>query len=240
MCFDFTSHVDIEYARSSSCFPCCFKDKPWIWCLSLNPNPLSQYFLQNLNSLFPYVDTSADIIKIGEISTNILYLSVSALNSRKTSDLVQKILDLKGKVIVDTDLHKLSDQIHKLTEAIDRISLENRKLTSELVITKNVNSRLQQRIMNLEQNQAKGEQYSRRNNVELSGIPNSICDEGLENNVINICKESGIDVDARDIEGCHWLLLSRNSRGLDKRVIVKFGNRKYAEAMLKDKKRISG
>ena len=140
---------------------------------------------------------------MGESSTDILYLSESALNSPEKSDLVQKILDLKGKVIVDTDLHKLSDQIHKLTEAIDRLSLENRKLTSELVITKNVNSRLQQRIMNLEQNQAKGEQYSRRNNVELSGIPNSICDEGLENNVINICKESGIDVDARDIEGCH-------------------------------------
>ena len=154
------------------------------------------------------MDTSADIIKIGEISTNILYLSESALNSRKTSDIVQKILDLKGKVVIDTDLHKLSDQIHKLTEGIDRISLENRKLTSELVITKNVNSRLEERIINLEKNQAKGEQYSRRNNVELSGISNSICDVDLENTVIDICKESRIDVDARDIEGCHQLSLS--------------------------------
>ena len=55
---------------------------------------------------------------------------------------MQKILDLKGKVVVDTDVHKLSDQIHKLREMIDQISAENRKLTSELVITKNVNSRL--------------------------------------------------------------------------------------------------
>ena len=93
-------------------------------------------------------------------STNILNLSESALNSLKKSDLVQKILDLKGKVIVDTDLHKLSDQIHKLTEMIDQISAENRKLTSELVITKNVNSnsRLEERTINLEKNQAKGEQ----------------------------------------------------------------------------------
>ena len=102
------------------------------------------------------MDTSADIIKIGEISTNILYLSESALNSLKTSDIVQKILDLKGKVVVDTDLHKLSDQIHKLTEAIDQISAENRKLTSELVITKNVNSRLEERIINLEKIRRKG------------------------------------------------------------------------------------
>ena len=66
--------------------------------------------------MFPYVDTSADIIKMGESSTNVLNLSESALNSLKKSDLVQKILDLKGKVIVDTDLHKLSDQIHKLRD----------------------------------------------------------------------------------------------------------------------------
>ena len=107
--------------------------------------------------------------------------------------------------------------------------------TSELVITKNVNSTLEERVINLE-----GEQYSRRNNIELSGITNSICDKDLENTVNNFCKKSEIDVDARDIEACHRLPLTRNSRGQHKSVIVKFVNRKYAEAMLKDKKRISG
>ena len=145
------------------------------------------------------MDTSAYIIKMGKSSTKILNFFESALNALKKSDLVQKILDLKGKVIVDTDLHKLSNQIHKLSEAISQISLENRKLTSELVITKNMNSRLEERIINLEKKQAKWKQYSRRNNVELSDIPNSIYDEDLENTVINIYKESGIDVDVRDI-----------------------------------------
>ena len=28
-CFDFTYCVDIDWAKSSSYFPCCFKDKPW-------------------------------------------------------------------------------------------------------------------------------------------------------------------------------------------------------------------
>ena len=87
------------------------------------------------------MDTSANILKIGERSTNILNLSESALNSLKQSDIVQKILHLKRKVIVDTVLHKLSDQIHKLAEVINQVLLENRKLTNELVITKNVNSR---------------------------------------------------------------------------------------------------
>ena len=87
---------------------------------------------------------TADIIKIGESSTNTLNLSEPALNLLKISDLMQKILYLKGNV---TALHKLSDQIYKLTEAIDQISLENRKLTTELVITKNVNSRSRESII---------------------------------------------------------------------------------------------
>ena len=176
---------------------------------------------------------TADIIKIGESSTNTLNLSEPALNLLKISDLMQKILYLKGNV---TALHKLSDQIYKLTEAIDQISLENRKLTTELVITKNVNSRSRESIITWEKHQVKGEQYSWRNNVELSGILNITCNGDLENTIINICRVSGIDVDTGDIEGCHQLLLSGNSTGHDKRSIVKFANWKYAEAMLRDKK----
>ena len=46
------------------------------------------------------MDASADIIKMDESSISILDLSESALNSVKKSDLVQKILDLKGKVLL--------------------------------------------------------------------------------------------------------------------------------------------
>ena len=48
---------------------------------------------------------------MGESSTNILNLSEFALNSLKKSDLIQKILDLKGKVVIDADLHKLCEKI---------------------------------------------------------------------------------------------------------------------------------
>ena len=50
---------------------------------------------------------------------------------------------------------------------------------------------------------------------------------------------SRLDVDTRNIDGCSRLPLSRNRRGHDKRVIVKFFNRKNADTMLKHKKRIS-
>ena len=64
---------------------------------------------------------------MGESSTNILNLSESALNLLKKTELVQKILDLKGKVVVDADLNKVCEKIERLTESMNQIKTENRK-----------------------------------------------------------------------------------------------------------------
>ena len=149
---------------------------------------------------------------MGESSTNILNLSESVLNSLKKTELVRKILDFKGKFVVDADLNKFCEKIERLTESMNQIVAENKKLQSDTVIMKNVNRKLEEKIVYLEKNQAKGEQYSHRNNIEISGIPNRIPDEDLENTIISICKDSGVEIDPKDIEGCHRLPLSRNSR----------------------------
>ena len=57
--------------------------------------------------------------------------------------------------------------------------------------------------------------------------------------MIEICKESGVDVTARGNEECHRFPLSRNRRGYNKKVTFKFVNQKYVEAQLQDKKQIS-
>ena len=51
------------------------------------------------------------------------------------------------------------------------------------------------------------EQYSRKNDVETSGIPHEIMNNNLEDNVINICKYAGIEIGDIYIEGCHRLPL---------------------------------
>ena len=101
-----------------------------------------------------------------ESSTNILNLSESALNSLKKLDLIQKILDLKGKVVIDADLHKLCEKIQRLAESINQIVVENKKLQSDIAIVRNVDCKLEDKIVYLEKNQAKGEQYSCRKNVK--------------------------------------------------------------------------
>ena len=71
---------------------------------------------------------------MGESSTNVLNLSESALNLLKKTELVQKILDFKGKVVVDADLNKLCEKIERLTESMNQIVTENKKLQSDTVI----------------------------------------------------------------------------------------------------------
>ena len=60
----------------------------------------------------------------------------------------------------------------------------NEKLSSQFTVVRKVNTLLEKRVIELEKSQAKAEQYSRRNNVEISGIPHEILDNNLEDKVI--------------------------------------------------------
>ena len=113
------------------------------------------------------------------------------------------------------------------------------KLSSQFIVGKKVNTLPEKRVTELEKIQLKAEQYSRRNNVEISGIPHEILDNNLEGKVIDICKYAGIEIGHMDIKSCHWLSLSRNNSGGTKCVIDKFVNRKHSEDMLQLKKIIS-
>ena len=95
-----------------------------------------------------------------------------------------------------SDIQGLFNQVFKLSENVDCLVTANDKLNSELLIVRNINQNLQNRIINLEKQQSKSEQYNRRNNVEISGISNEVSDQNLEETVIGICKDFGIDVNS--------------------------------------------
>ena len=162
-----------------------------------------------------------NIIVESNTSNNLFNLSDNTISELTKADLVQQIINLRGKVIVDSDLRNLCDQISNLSETITKLATANQQINSELAIVKMVNSKLEKRVIDLEKNQAKSEQYSRRNNVEFSNIPNDIPDNQLESKIIQICRDSGVEVDHNDIEGCHRLPVSRYIRVDNKRVIVK-------------------
>ena len=144
---------------------------------------------------------------------------------------MQKIIALKGKVIVDSDISNLCNQILKLNDTISQLHSPNEKIRSDLTVVKNVNAKLKEWIISLEKSQAKAEQYSQHNNIELSGIPNDIPEDNLEKVVTDICHGSDVEIEPKDIEGYHRLPVSRCNRDSNKKVIVKFINRKHPEAM---------
>ena len=80
--------------------------------------------------------------------------------SMRKKDLVEQIAKMKGKVIFDSYVKDLCNQIEKLTESLNQVTAANEKITSELVIVKNVNVNLENQIVNLEKLKAKAEQYN--------------------------------------------------------------------------------
>ena len=98
----------------------------------------------------------------------------------KKKDLVNKIEKLKGKVIVDNKIKNLFDQVSRLSENLAKLIESNEKLSSQFIVVKKINTLLEKRVIELEKIQEEAGQYSRRNNVEISGIPHEILDNNLE------------------------------------------------------------
>ena len=76
------------------------------------------------------------------------------------------------------------------------------------------------------------QQRSRRNNLEIHGIPNDILDENLENTILEILNINSLtseEITNFDIEACHRL---PGKRGYPKPVIIKFLCRKVRDEIL--------
>ena len=73
---------------------------------------------------FPLWACQFDQIRMGD-NTNLFNLSESAINAIKKPQLVQKIIALKGKVIMDSDISNLCNQISKLSDTISQLHSTN-------------------------------------------------------------------------------------------------------------------
>ena len=110
---------------------------------------------------------------------------LSAL-SKVESTLMQNITNLKDEVI------SLEDII------IKNFQDENKRLKTKVNVWEN-------KIIHLEIQNNNLDQYSRRNNVEISGIPQSVSDNQLEEKVVNILKAIDVNITTNEIEACHRL-----------------------------------
>ena len=79
------------------------------------------------------------------------------------------------------------------------------------------------------------EQYSKRNNLVVSGIPDSAQDSELESTVTSIVSDTDVNVESREVEECHRIGKSNNG---SKKTIIRFVNRKFCKKALLNRKQL--
>ena len=121
---------------------------------------------------------------------------------------------------VDKELLNLKDVI------IKDLQIENQRLRNKV-------NNLEKRVISLEEEGNRLEQYGRRNNVEMTGIPDDVSDADLEEKVIEILDKIDVNVTSKEIEACHRVGKSRNN---SKKTIVRFVNRKFAKKAIVNRK----
>ena len=146
--------------------------------------------------------------------------TVEELNNYTKKQLIDMFL---AKESVSKSLTELTVEIKKLTGIVTR-------LESEIAVVKKVNNELQKQLITTERQCWANAQYSRRECIEVTGIPLSVSDENLEDKVLKVVKKLGVEVDADNIEACH-----RIKKDSD-RTIVKFSKRKDCQQVMKIKK----
>ena len=70
---------------------------------------------------------------------------------------------------------------------------------------------LENKILTLESEHNSLDQYGRRNNIKITGIPDSVPDQNLEEKVVDILNEISVNVAPKDIEACHHVAKKNNS-----------------------------
>ena len=121
------------------------------------------------------------------------------------------------KMSVEEALGKLQNE---LSSQISNLTNEVRSTLDEVINLKDVIikrlqeendllwarcSKLENKVIDLELSINHIEQYGRRNNIVISGIPDDINDNNLESTVIKLMKDVDVYIDRGDIEACHKL-----------------------------------
>ena len=95
---------------------------------------------------------------------------------------------------------ELKEEINNLKNVIIK------RLQDENVILRDRCRKLEQELVEFECSANNLEQYGKRNNIIISGIPDSVDNSQLEESVTEILTDINIDVASNDIEACHKLV----------------------------------
>ena len=150
--------------------------------------------------------------------------TLASLEKLGKSDLTRLVMDYQNKF--DSVLNNINSELLDLNKFT--------KLESDLEISRNINNKLVDQVTRLERKCWENEQYSRRECIEISGIPQSIEQIDLERTLLNVFDKIDAPVDPQNIEACHRLKSDDNGRS--NKIIVIFSKRKDMVRVMNKKK----
>ena len=153
-----------------------------------------------------------------------IYLSEEAIRKLTKDELVNLSLEYQNKST--STLARIQSDIGNLRNHLKTVE-------ADLAITRNVNSKLGERVVSIERQCWGNSQYSRRECLEINGFPESLRNENLEETVLKVFEELDVVVDPSNVEECHWVA-SRTS----KIVIVKLSRHKDTSKIRRVKKNL--
>ena len=136
------------------------------------------------------------------------------------------------------DNKEFREKLSIIDSKFDELKNENEVLTSKVSVAEKTSSTLStdykninEKVIEMERNMHRMEQYSRRECIEIVGIPSSITNDLLEEHVLLIFEKLGVVLETMDIVACHWLEKTN-------RVIVKLLNHKGSQYILEKKHKL--
>ena len=130
---------------------------------------------------------------------------------------------------------KFDSTLSNINKEVSELRSDFKKIESELSVSKNVNNKLHKRVVALERQCWGNNQYSRRECLEITGVPDSVINDDLEKTTIKIFDKLDVGIDPSNIEDYHWF--KSNGR---KKVIIKFARREDANLIQKNKNKLKG
>ena len=153
-------------------------------------------------------------------------LSEAALRKLTKDEVIALTLEYQSKF--DNTLSNINRELSELRN-------DFKKIESELSVSKNVNNKLHQRVVALQRQCWGNNQYSRRECLENTSVPDSVSNDDLEETIIKIFDKLNVAIDPSNIVDCHWL-----KRNGPKKVIIKFTRRKDVNLVQKIKNKLKG
>ena len=98
---------------------------------------------------------------------------------------------------------KMSANSAEVLEEICKLNSKFEILQSDFLVTKKVNFKLSSRLVNMECKSWATAKYSKRECLEVVGIPREVEQKDLEGKMLSVLEKVGCKIDRDNIEDCH-------------------------------------